>query len=96
MIFEIHHNRTWADGIKVIDLYIDDPSAGHPNEPHFTLSIYRATSHYILNWTPPPNIMSQHLTTSCEPGRSKVYGINSYMPTQKAFPIPTQPRPLNA
>ena len=57
VIFEIHYNRTWAGGIEVMNLYIDDPSAGHPNEPHFALSTYRATSHYTVIRTPPPNIM---------------------------------------
>jgi len=57
VIFEIHYNRMWAGGFKVINLYIDDLSAGRPNQPHFTLSIYRATSHYTVIWKPPPNIV---------------------------------------
>jgi len=57
VIFEIHYNRIWTGGIDVTNLYIDDPSAGHPNEPHFALSTYRATSHYTIARTPLLNTM---------------------------------------
>ena len=94
MIFEIHYNRICTGGMKTTNLYIDDPSAGHPYEPHFAISIFvqsnialhcnldTSTEHHVLR--------HDHLGSSCTLNRSKVYGINSYMPTQKAILIPSR------